>query len=260
MHKQGLNKIPPNPLIGLPALASFRNIIVYMFLIGTLLAIVVGHRSFIRERKSGTMQLLLTRPISLSDLLLGKIVGICLILLSVIGVTAIVSLVSSFFLPFQHLGASDIERLLLFYLLSFFYLLLFALVGLFFAIRVKSESLALFIPVCIWVGVTFVLPELVSGQTPTALLNPVTMAESAAQGSFFSLMRLIFNPISMGWRYVSLASRLLNTSLQNIRPLTEILLADKSDLIVTALMIVSIYMLCFWALQRYSPQNDTVGE
>lgn len=51
LHQQGISQIPNNPILSFPALASFRNVIVYMFLIGSLMAIVIGNRSFIRERK-----------------------------------------------------------------------------------------------------------------------------------------------------------------------------------------------------------------
>ena len=81
-------------------------------------------------------------------------------LFSIIGITFVVSVLSSLLLPFQHLVFDDIVRLFIFYILSFFYLLFFTFLGLLFAIRTKSESLALFIPVCIWVGISFVLPEL----------------------------------------------------------------------------------------------------
>jgi ABC-type transport system involved in multi-copper enzyme maturation permease subunit len=159
LQQGGATSIPANPLNVLPALTNFRNVIVYIFLIGSLLAVVIGHRSFIRERKSGTLSLLLTRPISPKTLFLGKVLGICLALLSIIGITFAVSVLSSYLLPFKHLVMDDILRLLIFYTISFFYLLFFAFMGLLFAIKTKSESLALFIPVCIWVGISFVLPE-----------------------------------------------------------------------------------------------------
>ncbi len=259
LHQHGVTQIPANPVLAFPALASFRNIIVYLFLIGSLMAIVVGNRSFMRERKSGILQLLFTRPVSLSTLLLGKIVGICFILFSIISLTALVSIISSYFLPLQHLGSADILRLLVFYSYSFFYLLFFAFLGLLFAIVAKSESLALFIPVCIWVGISFVMPELVTGQTPTALLNPVTIDQILNQGSFFSLMQQILTPISLGWHYTSIGSQLLNAT-ADTRSAVEILLMNINNVIVLAIALISSYLLMFTALQKYSVQNDAVSE
>ncbi len=259
LHQHGVAQVPANPVLSFPALASFRNIIIYMFLIGSLMAIVVGNRSFIRERKSGVLQLLFTRPISLSTLLLGKVIGICVALFSIISITAIVSIVSSYFLPLQHLGTSDITRLLVFYGYSFFYILLFAFLGLLFAIVARSESLALFIPVCIWVGISFVMPELVTGQTPTALLNPVTIDQMINQGSFFSLMQQSLTPISLGWHYTSLGSQLLNAT-ADTRSTLEIFQGNINNVIVLIVALVSSYLLMFSALQKYDVQSDVVNE
>ncbi len=261
LQHNGVNNIPSNPLNALPALTNFRNVIVYIFLIGSLLAIVIGHRSFIRERKSGVLPLLLTRPISPKTLFMGKILGICMALFSIIGITFVISVISSLLLPFQHLVFDDILRLFIFYVLSFFYLLFFTFLGLLFAIRTKSESLALFIPVCIWVGISFVLPELVSGQTPTALLNPVTMDQTAPAGTFFALMSQYLGPISLGWHYTSFSSQLLNNSLQiSYASIGSIILANSGK-IFTLLVAAGICLgLCFYLIRAYSIQEENIYE
>ena len=261
LQQGGATNIPTNPLNALPALTNFRNVIVYIFLIGSLLAVVIGHRSFIRERKSGTMSLLLTRPVSPRTLFLGKVLGICLALLSIIGITFAVSVLSSYLLPFKHLIADDILRLLIFYTLSFFYLLFFGFVGLLFAIKTKSESLALFIPVCIWVGISFVLPELVSGQTPTALLNPVTMSQTAPAGTFFALMQQYLGPISIGWHYTSFAGQLLNNSLQvDSMSIGSVMLANISKALTLLVALAICLGLCFYQIAKYTTQEENIYE
>ncbi len=261
LRQSGANNIPANPLSTLPALTNFRNVIVYIFLIGSLLAIVVGHRSFIRERKSGVLPLLLSRPISLKTLFVGKVLGICLALLSIIGITFAISVLSSFLLPFQRLVFDDILRLFIFYALSFLYLLFFAFLGLLFAIRTKSESLALFIPVCIWVGISFVLPELVSGQTPTALLNPVTMDQTAPAGTFFALMQQYLGPISLGWHYTSFSSQLLDNSLQVAKINMGGILWENSSKVATLLLAIAICLgLCFYLIHSYTIQEENIYE
>jgi ABC-type transport system involved in multi-copper enzyme maturation permease subunit len=131
--------------------------------------------------------------------------------------------------------------------------------GLLFAILAKSESLALFIPVCIWVGISFVMPELVTGQTPTALLNPVTIDQILSQGNFFSLMQQFLTPISIGWHYTSLGSQLLNAT-ADTRSSVEILLVNTNNIVVLAIALMSSYLLMFTALQKYDVQNDAVQE
>jgi len=261
LRQGGANNIPSNPLNALPALTNFRNVIVYIFLIGSLLAIVIGHRSFIRERKSGVLPLLLTRPISPTTLFIGKVLGICAALLSITIITFVVSVLSSSMLPFQRLVSEDIMRLFLFYIFSFFYLLFFTFLGLLFAIRTRSESLALFIPVCIWVGISFVLPELVSGQTPTSLLNPVTMDQTAPAGTFFALMSQYLGPISLGWHYTSFSSQLLNNSLKISSASAGSIILANSGKIFTLLVAAGICLtLCFYLIRSYSVQEENVYE
>lgn len=259
LNQHGVSQVPANPLLFFPALASFRNIIIYMFLIGSLMAIVIGNRSFIRERKSGVLQLLLTRPVSLPTFLLGKVLGISFALFSIISLTAIVSIVFSYFLPLQHLGIPDITRLLVFYCYSFFYVFLFALLGLMFAIVAKSESLALFIPVCIWVGISFIMPELVTGQTPVALLNPVNVDTVLSQGSFFSLMQQFLTPISVGWHFTSIGSQLLNAT-TDTKTAFDIVQNNINNVIILIITLIISYLLCFFALQKYDVSSDVVNE
>jgi ABC-type transport system involved in multi-copper enzyme maturation permease subunit len=148
-------------------------------------------------------------------------------------------------------------RLFIFYLISFFYLLLFTLIGSLFAIITRSESLALFIPVCIWIGVSFVLPELISGQTPTALLNPVTMDQSAPAGAFFSLMQRVLGPFSIGHQYTALSSQLLDNSLQNTHAqITGILATNVASIITLIIALVACLILCFYLLRKKNINSE----
>ncbi|MHB0866511.1 MAG: ABC transporter permease [Thermoleophilia bacterium] len=261
LTEKGVGGIAPNPLQSLPALTNFRNIIIYIFLIGALLAIVIGHRSFVRERKSGVLPLLFSRPLSPGTLLAGKVGGIAAALFVILGITFLVSAASSFLLPFRHLDTADVSRLFLFYVLSFCYLIFFALIGLLFAIRARSESLALFSPVVLWVGVSFVLPEIITGQTPTALLNPVTMDQMAPAGGFFSLMQSWLGPISIGSHYAAFSSQLLDNSLTaSTTGAADIVAANAGHLVILAIMIMTTMGLCYFALWHYDLKRMAINE
>ncbi|MHB1390086.1 MAG: ABC transporter permease [Thermoleophilia bacterium] len=261
LTEKGVGAIAPNPLQSLPALTNFRNIIIYIFLVGALLAVVIGHRSFVRERKSGVLPLLFSRPLSPGTLLAGKVGGIAAALFVILGITFLVSVASSFLLPFKHLDAADILHLFLFYALSFCYLIFFALVGLLFAVRAKSESTALFLPVVLWVGVSFVLPELITGQTPTALLNPVTMDQMAPAGSFFSMMQSWLGPISIGSHYAAFSSQLLDNSLaSSTTGAADIVTANAGHLGILAIMITATMGLCYFALRHYDIKRMAINE
>jgi ABC-2 type transport system permease protein len=198
--------VPPNPLLGITSLSVFDNMIIYILLVGALLSIVIGHRSFIRERKSGIVSLVFTRPVSKVTYIMGKLTGIGVALASIMVCTFVVSVISTFFITTVHLSGIEFLRLGGFYLISFFYLAFFAVLGLLCAIRIPSESIALFTPIIVWVALVFILPELATGQNPVALLNPITLARAAPNMSaFFVHMRTIIEPFSVSQYYTESA-------------------------------------------------------
>ena len=209
----GVTHVPPNPLYGVSPLLTFDNMVIYILLIGALLAIVIGHRSFIRERKSGVLPLIFVRPTERIKYIFGKLLGIVVALLAITLATLLVSLVSTLFIRTLHLSFVETLRLFGFYAVSFLYLCLFAIVGFFFAIRTKNESTALFLPIMVWVAAVFIFPELITGQSPVSLLNPITLAQSSAgQGTFFTLSHFLLAPFSIGQFYTQSALGMLATN------------------------------------------------
>ncbi len=209
----GVANVIPNPLDGISPLLVFDNMLIYILLIGALLAIVIGHRSFIRERASGVLPLTFVRPVGKARYAFAKLLGIFSALLGVVFVTYIVSALSALFIPTLHLSGSEFLYLLGFYIASFVYLAIFAALGLLFAIVSRNESTALFIPILLWVAVVFIVPELTTGQNPVALLNPVTLANALPdQGPFFAFMGKVFGPISIGQFYTRSALDLLRSN------------------------------------------------
>jgi ABC-type transport system involved in multi-copper enzyme maturation permease subunit len=260
LQNQGVVDIPSNPLLKVPTLASFDNLIIYISLIGTLLAIIIGHRSMMRERKSGILQILFTRPITKKSVILGKVLGLSATIFSIVGVTALISILSSYFLPLAHLSIYDISHLLVFFLTSFFYMLFFALVGLFFAINAKSESLALFIPVCIWVGITFVLPELATGLTPTALLNPVTLLQLPVLDSFFQTSEKLLAPFSLAWHYYTISGELLGSSFAHNLPILKVVSKNSIQILTMLGSIIALLFLSIRSLHKFDTRADFINE
>lgn len=260
LQAQGATTISENPLLAVPALASFDNLIVYILLIGALLAVIIGHRSFMRERRSGILQVLFTRPVPKWSFVLGKILGLALVLFGIMSVTALISSASSLLLPLQRLSMVDVGHIFVFFLFSFFYLLFFALLGLLFAIVSRSESLALFIPICLWVGITFVLPEIATGLTPTALLNPVTILQVPPLTGFFNTAQQVLFPISLGWHYTTISGGLLGSSFSPSLPVAQIFSEHWYEVGVLAVAILLLGVFSATALKSFDPHTDEVNE
>jgi ABC-type transport system involved in multi-copper enzyme maturation permease subunit len=209
---KGIKEIPPNPFTGIPDLSILKNMIVYVFLIGSLLALVIGNNAFIRDRRSGVLRIIFSKFISKQTYIFGKIVGIFETLLLVIFISFLLSLFSTVLISGHFLTPIEILKLSGFYAISLVYLLIFSMVGLYFAIYSDGESIALLIPVIIWVIITFVIPQITSSLVPTALLNPTNIQAVAPHSNFFHILQIVIRPFSISESYKEISGILLETN------------------------------------------------
>ncbi len=134
------------------------------------------------------------------------------------------------------------------------------MIGFFFSIITKSESLALFIPLLIWVGFTFILPELATGLSPTALLNPVTLLDIPPAEGLFQHIQTIIAPISLTWHYTSISGNLLGSSFISSQSILDVLKEHGLKIITLLVGVISLLFLSFNFLGKYDPQTDIVNE
>lgn len=199
---------PPNPFASKPRLSLLNNMIIYVPLIGALLAILIGQRSVTDDRQAGVTRAIFSRPVRRSSYFWGKLGGsafagavimaACLVL-SVVGLTLI-----NRGLP----TGLEFLRLTLFYGLSGLYLLLFVLIGTVAALLTRSQSMGLFAGVAVWVLVTFATPQFTSGLRPVASLNPVTDPVAVSSSTFFRATSRA-KPIAVNEQYKALSTRIL---------------------------------------------------
>lgn len=214
---------PPNPFSGKPRLALLNNMVIYIPLIGALLAIVVGHLSMMSDRQAGTTRVIFSRPITRSSWFWGKLAGnvavgaatmVACLVLSVLALTLINSGLPT---------GAELVRLALFYALSGLYLLMFLLVGCVAALLTRSQSMALFVAVAVWVLVTFATPQFTSGLRPVASLNPVSDPVTSTSSGFFKATSKA-KPIAVNEQYKLLSSRILTegSSVQPIKTIGQV--------------------------------------
>ncbi|MCL4385505.1 MAG: ABC transporter permease [Actinobacteria bacterium] len=205
----GSRQIPVDPFTGISILSIIKNMIVYIFLIGSLLAIIIGYNSFLRERLSGVSKIIFSKPIERKEFILGKIYGILFLLLLITITSFLISLISISLITGKILSLQLVVKLIIFYFLSLIYMFLFSIIGLFFSIFAKSSSLALMIPVIIWIFISFVLPELTSALNPTALLNPANIQSTLPHGKVLIFLQEILKPFSVSDTYKVISGSLL---------------------------------------------------
>jgi len=198
---------PPNPFDTKPTLALLSNMVIYIPLIGALMALVLGHLSMADDQSSGIGRLIFSRQVTRRSYVTGKMLGATTVLAIIMAASLLVSAVSLLIVNGALLSAPDLTRLVVFYLLSLLYLMAFALVGMVSVLLTRRRSMALLLALGVWLVLTFALPQFTSGLRPTASLNPITDPVSTSQ-TFFDVTAKA-RPISVSEQYKEASTRVL---------------------------------------------------
>ena len=197
-----------NPFDALPPLYYARNTVVYVVLIGALLAIVVGVRSTLRDRHARTTDLILARPGSPAGYLGAKLAGTALAMLGLMAASALISIACVSAVAGHLLGLGDCARLAALYGLGWLFLLPFIALGMLSGTYSRTAATALLLPIVLWSVVVFVLPLLGTAAHPVSLLNPVAPPPADRTG-LFALTAALTAPLSLGEQFKQAASALL---------------------------------------------------
>ena len=201
---------PPNPFLVKPTLSLLTNMAIYVPLIGALIALVLGHLSFADDLSSGIGRLIFSRQVSRTKYLAGKILSAGVVLAAMLAASLVISITALAMVNGSWPSASKFASLLMFYALSWLYLMAFALVGMLTVLMSRRRSLALLSAIGVWLVVTFVVPQFTSGLRPTTSLNPINDPVSTSQ-AFFNVTAK-FRPASVGEQYKRASAQILGTA------------------------------------------------
>jgi len=201
---------PPNPFSLKPTLSLLSNMAIYIPLIGALLALVLGHLSLVDDQAEGVGRLIFSRRVSRSSYVLGKMLGagttLGFVLIASLAVSAVSLVIANGKVP----TTSDFGALMLFYAVSWLYLMLYALIGMVSVLMNHRRAIALLTALGVWLVLTFALPQITSGLRPTESLNPVSSPASTSQ-AFFKLTAH-GRAISISEQYKQASSQILGTT------------------------------------------------
>ncbi|WP_407343332.1 ABC transporter permease [Pengzhenrongella phosphoraccumulans] len=197
----------PNPFTDVSALYYARNTVIYIVMIGSLLAIVLGVSSVLRGRASHTVDLILSRPISTRTYLAARLTGMATWLAAVVAAAGAISWISLTIIGRHPLAWADSARLVGFLALAWAFVVAFVLLGMVSALYARRETTALLVPIVVWSVVTLVLPQLGTAAHPVSLLNPVPAI--ANQGGSFPLIQSIVGPLSISEQFKTASGILL---------------------------------------------------
>ncbi len=246
---------PSSPFTNFPDLSIVKNMLIYIVICGALLAIALGHSSGVRDRKAGSVKILFSHPINKRDYLFGKILAVSFILSLILLVAFIISAVSS--VALVNLTGADLLRLIGFYILSFIYLMSFALLGLSFGLIMKNEAIALLIPIVIWISITFVIPGFTSALYPTATLNPI-LPITESHSPALDFLHSITNPFSIAEHYKESGAYILN--LGNSFSGNISLETNATNISLISLWLLICILISFIAIHRFDPVKEEINE
>jgi ABC-type transport system involved in multi-copper enzyme maturation permease subunit len=175
-----LGKAPTGPAPELFPLNLLRGVIDYVEIIGAVLGILLGYLTISREKNSRTLNLILTRPVSRTEIVVGKVLGnAALVALTLLGV-GIFSYLGLRVVGGVALNQIELLKLGLVLLLSFAYIMIFFSLTFVLSLRMKPISHALMIAFVIWLAIVLILPQV--GDT----MDP----DNQVPGGFFNSMHL----------------------------------------------------------------------
>ena len=199
----------PNFFANEQPLELIRNTVIYVVLIGALLAILIGVQSSLGDRKAGVIDLLFSRPVTSRQYVAGKLLGMQCLTGLILMAAGTISWGTIWLIRGQVLSLPDSLSLLEFFMLAWLFLLPFTVPGFIFGAVGQRETSALLIPILVWIFLTFMMPQLGTAEHPVAMLNPVP-AQPASQGPFFTFNRSVLQPFSITDRFKSLSAGLLH--------------------------------------------------
>ena len=227
----------PNPFAQVAPLFYARNTVIYVVMIGTLMAAALGVQSALRDRKATTADLVLTRPAPVRALLAGRLMGIGLLLAAVVLASMIMSWVAISAITRAPLGVGDSIKLLEFGLLSWVLLVGFAALGVLGGFYVKKETSALLAPFIAWAVIAFVLPQLGTAARPVSLLNPVAAVPQTS--GVFHAVSFLTGPLSVTEHFKKASSAILEGSAGNFPVASFAIVGAFAAVLVVAVVLTN---------------------
>lgn len=158
LQQLGRTDVPPMPTMN--PLAVSKTFITYLSMAGALLAMILGFSSIEKERRAGTLNLILSRPVFRDQFLTGKIVGNGLLIGALMVAVGLATWGGLLIVGNVALDFGQLTKLGLTMLMSWLYLMTFFLLALFFGLWVSNGDQALLLAIIVWLIFAFILPQI----------------------------------------------------------------------------------------------------
>jgi len=157
-----------------------RGVVGYIEIIGAVLGVILGYITVAKERNTKAGKLLLSRPVSITQVLHGKILGNSIFILLLLTAISACMLVAVYTTTGAAPSTIQIDKTALFVIFSTVYIMIFFIMSLFFSLQQKNTANALMISFVIWLVFVLLMPQI--GDT----MDP----DNQVPGGFFKSMQI----------------------------------------------------------------------
>ncbi|ADI74355.1 ABC efflux pump, inner membrane subunit [Methanohalobium evestigatum Z-7303] len=159
-------------------LAGFLTVTQTIAIFLPLLGFALGFDSVVKEKKSASLNIFLTHPVYRDNIITGKISGAMITLLFVVFISVVSSVGTNIIISGMKVGWFELERTLIFAILTYLYMSIFLALGIFISTSVNSEIKSLIYGICTWLvlcviysAIVVMIASAVTGQSPMYLNN-----------------------------------------------------------------------------------------
>jgi len=153
----GIQRVAPSPL---RLLSLLRGALEYVAIIGAVVGIALGYLSVTRERSSGTLPLLRSRPVTSGELAAGGAIGAFGLIATYVTATVGIAVISLGVVGHGWVTGTDVVKLAFVYLAAVAYLGAFFFIGVIFTARSKVAANGLILALGLWLAVVLILPQI----------------------------------------------------------------------------------------------------
>jgi len=141
----------------------------------SLIGIVLGFDAVVREQKSGSLNVLLTHPVFRDNIIAGKLLGAMLVLAITIVFSVFVSVGTLLIFYGVEIGCTELTRIAVFTILTFFYVSIFLGIGIIISTIAKNTTDSLIYNIVVWLSICVVFGAFI--KTVVAILTGETSIE-----------------------------------------------------------------------------------
>ena len=209
LQADGAAVIPARPEIHTPTILA--NLIEYVSIVGAILAVILGTNTLSKERDSGGLKLILSRPVYRDQLLWGKWLGNTAVLATLLALVFLFNSVLLVIVGGIVPTAAELLRLFVFTLMALAYMLIFFSLAMFLSLRLNNSPNVFLVSLVVWMVFSFVLPQMAETQmVNSSVVNSISGAINQIPQD--TAVSQAINALSPTWHLRNIGGQLLEST------------------------------------------------